>query len=118
MEATLRARIPLSVLEPNTDSLVAAVDPPVDMRVDFVASQRSKEVGAALHSRDRVGEAVLGMTEAGATTTEVLSGLVMAGLLRHREQRLRRVPGLGKYLLRRSLPYELVLPSDGEVTYE
>jgi len=47
-----------------------------------LASNHAMEMGAALVRRDRAGEAILGMAEAGAPPEDVMAGLVMAGLAR------------------------------------
>jgi hypothetical protein len=83
--------------------------------LERVAQTQSMEVGAALVASDHVGEAVLGMVQAGASSEDVLSGLVMAGMLRRRQRLADRLPVVGRLLARRSIGYERVLPHDAEV---
>jgi len=80
--------------------------------LEHLARTECMEVGAALVANDNVGAAVLGMVEAGATTEDVLSGLVMAGLLRRRQRWTDRLPLLGRLLTRHSLGFERVPTSD------
>ena len=73
-------------------------------------SREPGTVGAAVTAAERVEETVAAMIGAGADISEVLNGLVMAGLLRPRQRRLDRFPLVGGLLTRRSVGYEPVPP--------
>ena len=94
--------------------------PGADEREHVLAGLAASEpgtVGAAVTAAERVEETVAAMISAGADISEVLDGLVMAGLLRPRQRRRDRLPLVGGLLTRRSVGYEPVAPKARDWMY-